>query len=103
MFASSELVEAFKPLRDNKETASKGLIIVAAIIFVTGLFGIGAFKIKNKFFMMLFGVLLAGVIVVLGGFIAIFGGLANLDENALKSFCPKKNTNLDFEYAQEVQ
>ena len=73
MFANTDLVEAFKPLRDNKETASRGLIIVAAVIFVTGLFGIGAFKIRNKIFMMVFGFLLAGIIVILGGFIAIFG------------------------------
>ena len=103
MFANTDLVEAFKPLRDNKETASRGLIIVAAVIFVTGLFGIGAFKIRNKIFMMVFGFLLAGIIVILGGFIAIFGGLANLDSATLHRFCPEENTNLDFEYAQEIQ
>ena len=99
MFANTELVDAWKPLRDNKDTASRGLIIVAAVIFVTGLFGIGAYKIKNKIFMGVFGIMLAGIIVILGGFIAIFGGLANLDSVALHRFCPEENTNLDFEYA----
>ena len=83
MFANTELVDAFKPLRDNKETASRGLIVVAAVIFVTGLFGIGAFKIKNKVFIMIFGFLLGGIIVISGGFIAIFGGMANMDAASL--------------------
>ena len=70
---------------------------------MTGLFGIGAFKIKNKFFVMFFSVLLVGIILILGGFIAIFGGLANLDDNILRSFCPGEAAHLDFEYAEEVQ
>ena len=88
MFDSTKMTEEFKPARDKKDLVVTTMIAVAAILFVTGLWGIATYKIKNRIFISIFGLAAAAMAVICFGFGAIFNALANLSDNAMESVCP---------------
>ena len=84
----SSFMEAFKPLREKKDLATSNLILMAAFTFVTGLWGIATYRIKNRIFVSIFGFGCAFIAVVAGGVSTILNALSNLDEETMNSVCP---------------
>ena len=60
----------------------------SCITFVTGLWGITSFRVKNKFFIAAFGGLVAFLVIVHAGCAAIFDALSSVDESELQVVCP---------------
>ena len=86
-FTDSEFVEAVKPLSDNKNLIVSTLVMVAAITFITGVWGIASYSIKNRIFIAIFGGLCAFLAVVHGGCGTIFNSLANIQDEDMQNVC----------------
>ncbi len=96
IFNSSQFVEAVKPLRSNKALVVSVEIILAAVTFITGIWGIASYLIKNKIFIAILGALYAFLVVIHGGCSAIFTSLSNLRDEDMQALCPVKKLSLDF-------
>ena len=104
IFDSSNFVEAFKPLRAKRDLATSALIIMAALAFVTGLWGIGTYRIRNRIFVAIFGGAAIAIAVVAGGLAAILNSLTNLDSETMNSICPGQTAkNGSFEPIEDVK
>ena len=80
MFGSAKMPEEFEPLRKRKDIIVTAMIATAAVLFVGGLWGIATFKIKNRIFVSIFGLLAGCMACILGGLSAILYSLANVSD-----------------------
>ena len=85
---SEEVIVEIKPARDEKDFLMTSLSLIAAAIFMTGIWGIGTYKIRHRLYVMLFGLFSNGVTIAMAGCAAIFAGLKDLNEETMDSFCP---------------
>ena len=94
-YGDSAFVEALKPLRNSQDLVVSSLVATACITFVTGLWGITSFRVRNKFFIAAYGGLVAFLIIVHAGCAAIFDAMAGLKEEDLEVVCPGKDDDVN--------
>ena len=80
MFSSAKLIEEFEPARDKKDLGSSAMLAVTVVLFVTGLWGMATYKIKNRVFVSIFGMGASALAVICGGAYTAFNALANLTD-----------------------
>lgn len=88
LIGTEKLLSEFKPARDQRDYLISTLTLIAGTIFVTGIWGIGTYKIKHRIYVMLFGLFTNGITIAMGGLAAITSGLKGLETSTMESFCP---------------
>ncbi len=86
------LVE-FQPTREYKSLLIDFLTITACVAFVTGLWGIGTFKVEGQLFVGILSLALVLLVIILTAFVAIFGSLATTPADILYAVCKGGNAN----------
>ena len=85
----------FEATADYKEFIELFLIIFAVVMILTGLWGIAAFKVDNKFFIAVYGLAVMVITVVMMGMAILFKELSNTSDTTMNSPCPNLSTLQD--------
>ena len=93
-YSDQEFVENFEPVRKYQKIMTKTIMIVALVVIVTGLWGVAAYKVKQKLFIITYGLAVAALTAIMTGFEQVFDSLANMSDDQMKMICPGADSEL---------